>query len=60
MVLAESQTTWSADIFTRMLLHLAETYRRNIRGVGKSLHHGSVVPVPAPELHVVYTDVRGR
>lgn len=58
LVLVEAQSTWSANIVTRMLLYLAETYRRRIREADASLHDGAVVALPAPELYVVYTGDR--
>lgn len=58
MILVEAQTEWSANIVTRMLFYLAETYRRYVSERGRSLHGRSAVRLPAPELYVVYTGQR--
>ena len=55
LVLVEAQTTWSVNIVTRMLLYLAETFRRDLIRRAISLHQTAPVAMPTPELYVIYT-----
>lgn len=58
LVLVEAQTTWSVNIVTRMLLYLAETFRRDLFKRSVSLHQVAPVEMPTPELYVIYTGKR--
>jgi len=58
VVLAEAQSTWSPNIVVRMLLYLADTYRRHIARTEQNKYRATAVRLPAPELLVVFTGSR--
>ena len=55
VVLAEAQSTWSPNIVVRMLLYLADTYRRHITRTEQNKYLATPVRLPVPELLVVFT-----
>lgn len=62
IVLVEAQSVWNANILPRSLLYLAHTYQRLISKNDWNLFARAKVPLPEPELYVVYTgeeNVRG-
>lgn len=58
VVLIESQTEWSINIVTRMLLYVSETIRQILFMQGRSLHDTAPIPLPTPELYMIYTGDR--
>ena len=56
VVLTEHQSTISYNMPTRLLLYIAEEYKRFFSGGrDKSLFKGKLVKIPAPAFYVVYT-----
>ena len=55
VVLAEAQTKWSNNLTLRILLYLAETYRRYLKANKLNEHLEEKVHLPKPELFVIYT-----
>ncbi len=58
IVLVEAQSTWSVNILIRMFMYLGRTYHDYIysdEALQKQLYTDKKVPLPKPELHVVYT-----
>lgn len=58
IVLVEAQSTWSVNILIRMFMYLGRTYYDYIysdEALTKQLYTNKKVPIPKPELHVVYT-----
>lgn len=58
VVLVEAQSTWTVNIAVRVLLYLAETFRRHIEFTDQRLHQASPIKLPVPELYVIYTGER--
>ena len=58
IILVEAQSTWSPNILPRMLIYLAETYKRYLSEQDISLHDQTKVKLPIPELYVVFTGDR--
>lgn len=58
VMLVEAQSAWNPNMTLRMLLYLAETYRRYIKESQQSEHSGKRVILPKPELYVVYSGNR--
>lgn len=54
-MLVEAQSAWNPNMTLRMLLYLAETYRRFIKDSHQSEHSASRVKLPKPELYIVYS-----
>ena len=55
VILMEAQTKWTDNMTLRILLYLAETYRRYLMQTQQSEHSTKRVHLPKPELYVVYT-----
>ena len=53
----EAQSRFSPNLALRILLYLAETYDRYVKGHELNLHSTKAVKIPRPELYVVYTGV---
>lgn len=58
VMLVEAQSAWNPNMTLRMLLYLAETYRRYVKDSQQSEHSNSRVKLPKPELYVVYSGNR--
>lgn len=58
VMLVEAQSAWNPNMTLRMLLYLAETYRRYVKDSQQSEHSSSRVKLPKPELYVVYSGSR--
>ena len=58
VMLVEAQSAWNPNMTLRMLLYLAETYRRYMKDSQQSEHSNSRVKLPKPELYVVYSGNR--
>ena len=55
LVLAEAQSTWTANILPRVLMYLGETYNRFFTEKSTDLYVSKKVSIPKPELYVIYT-----
>ena len=55
IVLVEAQSTWTTNIVVRSLLYLAQTYRDYIGREKMNLYGKNALPLPRPELYVIYT-----
>ena len=55
LVLAEAQSTWSANIIVRVLMYLAQTYNDYVRKKGLNLYSSRKVSIPRPEFYMIYT-----
>lgn len=55
IVLSEHQSTYSFNMLTRMLLYIAEEYKRLLDGSMDLLYQKDGVMIPAPEFYMVYT-----
>ena len=55
ITLAEHQSTYSFNIPMRMLLYIAEEYKRLLSDSMDVLYREGVVTIPAPEFYVAYT-----
>lgn len=53
LILVEAQSTWSANIVTRLFFYAAETYKKVI--IDKNLYGSKIIPLPKSEFFVVYT-----
>ena len=58
LILVEAQTTFSVNIILRLLLYLAETYRRYVDAQNWDLYSSHAVTLPRPEMVVIYTGDR--
>lgn len=58
IMLVEAQSAWNPNMTLRMMLYLAETYRRYMKDSQQSEHSGTRVKLPKPELYVVYSGNR--
>ncbi|MCI9068324.1 MAG: hypothetical protein HFI65_06610 [Lachnospiraceae bacterium] len=58
MILVEAQSTWSMNIIVRALLYLSQTYHDYLRRTQMDLYRSKKVPLPEPELYVIYTGER--
>ena len=58
LLLIEAQTNFSINIALRVLLYLADTYKRYVEGHKLDLYGSKPVRVPRPELYVIYTGNR--
>ena len=58
MVLAESQSTWTANIIIRALEYLVNSYRRYFSENDMDLYKSKKVRLPKPELYVIYVGNR--
>ena len=55
LILVESQSTWSLNILLRSLLYTASTYKEYIDEKELNIYQTAPVPIPKPEIYVVYT-----
>ena len=55
LILAEAQSTWTANILPRMLMYLGETWNRYFTETNADLYGGRKVKIPKPELYVIFT-----
>ncbi len=55
VMLVEAQSVWNPNISLRLLIYLAETYRRYLAQSEQSEHSTSRVKLPRPELYVIYS-----
>ena len=55
LLLVEAQATFTVNVVVRILLYLAETYRRLIADNKLDLYGSKPVKIPRPELYVIYT-----
>ena len=55
VILVEAQSTFSKNIVLRLLLYVAETYRRFVDTQGWDLYSSNPVSLPRVELVVIYT-----
>lgn len=58
LLLMEAQSTFSENLALRMLLYVAETYKRYVDDHELDLYSAKPVVVPRPELYVLYTGNR--
>ena len=58
MILAESQSTWTANIIIRALEYLVNSYRRYFSENDMDLYKSKKVRLPKPELYVIYVGDR--
>ena len=58
VMLVEAQSTWNPNMTLRMLIYLAETYRRYVKESNQSEHSSKRVHLPKPELYIVYSGGR--
>ena len=58
IILVEAQSTWSVNIIYRSLLYLATTYRNYTDANGYDMYSSTRIPLPKPELYVIYTGDR--
>ena len=58
LLLIEAQTNFSINTALRVLLYLADTYKRYVEGHKLDLYGSKPVRVPRPELYVIYTGNR--
>lgn len=55
IILVESQSTWSENILLRIFIYAASTYFNYFNENGSDLYGTKNVPMPRPELYMVYT-----
>ena len=55
ILLVEAQSTFSPNIVLRLLLYVADTYKRYVEEQKLSLYQEAPVQVPRPELYMIYT-----
>ena len=60
IILVEEQSSWSYNLPIRMLEYLAETYRRYMEQNGLNKYREKAIPLPKPELYVIYTGERSE
>ena len=58
LILTEGQSTFSINVCLRVLMYLAETYKRYAEEHKLDLYGTRPVRIPTPELYVVYTGPR--
>lgn len=58
LLLVEAQSIFTLNVVLRILLYLAETYKRYVDGQSLDLYGTRPVRIPRPELYVVYTGPR--
>ncbi len=51
----EAQSVWDRNITFRLLLYIAETYKRYLHDSGQDLHGKAVLKIPKPAVYIVYT-----
>ena len=60
LILVEAQAAWSVNILIRLLLYLAEMYKRLVKEKKWDLYGTKALPLPEPEFYVIYTGERKR
>lgn len=60
LLLMEAQSTFSINIALRVLLYLADTYKRYVEEHKLDLYGSKPVVIPRPELYVVYTGSKNQ
>ena len=55
ILLMEAQSKFSVNICVRLLLYLAESYKRYVEERKLDLYAGKAVQIPRPELYVIYS-----
>ena len=60
IVLVEEQATFACNIVVRLLMYLAETYRRYIDENGLDEYSTRKLELPRPEFYMVYTGEKGE
>ncbi|MBQ4396609.1 MAG: hypothetical protein II828_03695 [Clostridia bacterium] len=55
ILLVEAQSAWNPNMPIRMLIYLAETYKKYLQDTRQSPHRSWRVHLPRPELYVVYS-----
>ena len=60
LILVEAQSTWSVNILIRFLMYVARTYLDLINARKLNLYGTKALPLPEPELYVIYTGERER
>ncbi len=55
IILMEAQSTWSANIIPRLIMYLADTWRRYFTEQKYNLYSSKKITIPEPELYVIYT-----
>ncbi|MBR2258533.1 MAG: hypothetical protein IJ899_14625 [Blautia sp.] len=60
IVLVEEQSTFAYNIIVRLLMYLAETYRRYIDRNNLNEYSTTRLELPRPEFYMVYTGEKGR
>ena len=60
IILVEAQTTFSLNLALRLLLYLAETYRRLADERGWDVYSSRALKIPLPELAVIYAGEGGN
>ena len=58
LILVEAQSTWSVNILIRFLMYVARTYLDLINVRKLNLYGTKALPLPEPELYVIYTGER--
>ena len=58
IILIEAQSTWSPNILVRELIYLSRTLERYIHDNEFDVYSSKLIPIPMPELYVVYTGDR--
>ncbi len=51
----EAQSVWDKNITLRLLLYIAETYKRYLYDTGQDLHGNANLKIPKPAVYLVYT-----
>lgn len=54
-ILVEEQSSWSDNIVWRLLIYVAETYKKYFNETSYNLFSTTVKEIPKPEFYVVYT-----
>ena len=58
LIFMEAQSTWSWNILIRSLLYVAQTYKEYIDAKELDLYREAPLPLPKPELYVIFTGDR--
>ena len=58
MVFVEAQSGWSWNILPRILIYAAQSYKEYIDEKGLYIYGTSPIPLPLPEIYVVFTGER--
>ena len=60
IILVEAQSTWSVNIIVRSLLYLADSYQQYINENHLDVYSSKKIPLPRPELYVIFTGERKK